>query len=128
MYSDYNSNIRFDPEDKKGDAMKKMTVLLVIVFAVCCVGVVAFAEKASKDNGEAEFKEHCAICHPEGGNLINPKKTLHKKDREANKIRNEADIIKILRKPGPGMTPFDEKTISDSEAREVAKYIFKAFK
>jgi cytochrome c6 len=128
MYSGYNSNIRFDPEDKKGDVMKKMIVLLVSAFAVCCVGVVAFAEKASKDNGEAEFKEHCAICHPEGGNLINPKKTLHKKDREANKIRNEADIIKILRKPGPGMTPFDEKTISDSEAREVAKYIFKAFK
>ena len=108
--------------------MKKITVLLVSVFTVCCVGAVAFAEKASKDTGEAEFKEHCAICHPEGGNIINPKKTLHKADREANNITNEADIIKTMRKPGPGMTTFDEKTISDNEAKEIAKYIFKAFK
>ena len=108
--------------------MKKMTILLVSVFAVCCVGAIAFAEKASKDTGEAEFKEHCALCHPDGGNIINPKKTLHKGDREANNIRNEADIIKTIRKPGPGMTIFDEKTISDNEAKEIAKYIFKAFK
>lgn len=108
--------------------MKKMTVLLVSVLTVCCVGAIAFAEKASKDTGEAEFKEHCAICHPDGGNVVNPKKTLHKADREANNIRSEADIAKLIRKPGPGMTTFDEKTISDKQAREVAKYIFKTFK
>ena len=108
--------------------MKKMTVLLVSVLTVCCVGSVAFAEKASKETGEAEFKEHCAVCHLDGGNIINPKKTLHKGDREANNIRNEADIIKTMRKPGPGMTTFDEKTISDQEAKEIAKYIFKTFK
>ncbi len=108
--------------------MKKVTVLLVSILIVCCVGAVAFAEKASKNTGEAEFKEHCAICHPEGGNIINPKKTLHKADREANNIKSEADIVKIIRKPGPGMTPFDEKTVSDAQAKEVAKYIFKTFK
>ena len=108
--------------------MKKMTVLLVSVLTVCCVGSVAFAEKASKETGEAEFKEHCAVCHLDGGNIINPKKTLHKGDREANNIRNEADIIKTMRKPGPGMTTFDEKTLSDDQAKEVAKYIFKTFK
>ncbi len=108
--------------------MKKVIVLLVGVLTVCGVGAFAFAEKASKNTGEAEFKEHCAICHPDGGNIINPKKTLHKADREANKIRSEADIVKLIRKPGPGMTPFDEKTVSDAEAKEVAKYIFKTFK
>ena len=128
MYSGYNSNIRNNPKEEEGDAMIKMTVLLVSVFTVCCLGSVAFAEKASKNTGMAEFKEHCAICHPEGGNVINPKKTLRKADREANNIKSEADIVKLIRKPGPGMTIFDEKTISDKEAKEVAKYIFKTFK
>jgi cytochrome c6 len=108
--------------------MKKMIVLLLSVLAVCCVGTTAFAEKSSKVAGEAEFNEHCAVCHPEGGNIINPKKTLHKKDLAANNINNEADIIKIVRKPGLGMTTFDEKTLPDSEAKNIAKYIFKAFK
>lgn len=107
--------------------MQKMTVLLVSVIIMCCVAAIAFAEKASKDKGEAEFKEHCALCHPGGGNIVNPKKTLHKKDREANNIRKEADIVRIMRKPGPGMTIFDEKTISDSEAKAIAKYIIKTF-
>ncbi|MGC1454202.1 MAG: c-type cytochrome [Nitrospirota bacterium] len=108
--------------------MKKRIVLLVIVLTMCFVGTMAYAEKATKNPGEAEFKEHCALCHPDGGNIINPKKTLLKRDREANSIRNEADIVRIMRKPGPGMTPFDEKTISDNEAKEIAEYIFKAFK
>jgi len=107
--------------------MKRMIVLMS-VFTLCCVGSIAFAEKASNDKGEAEFKEHCALCHPDGGNIVNPQKTLHKKDREANNIRNEADIIKTMRKPGPGMTTFDEKTVSDNEAKEIAKYILKTFK
>jgi cytochrome c6 len=108
--------------------MKKMYVLLLSLLAVCCVGTIVFAEKASKDPGEAEFKEHCAVCHPEGGNIINPKKTLRKKDLAANNIKNESDIIKIMRKPGLGMTAFDEKTLSENEAKDIAKYIFKAFK
>jgi cytochrome c6 len=108
--------------------MKKMTVLLVSVLTVCCVGTITFAEKASKETGEAEFKEHCAVCHPDGGNIINPKKTLHKKDREANNVKTEADIIKNIRKPGPGMTAFDEKTLTDKEAKEVARFIIRAFK
>ncbi len=113
---------------KEGEAMKKRIVLLVIVLTVCFAGAMAYAEKATKNPGEAEFKEHCALCHPDGGNIVNPKKTLLKKDREANNIRTEADIIRTMRKPGPGMTTFDEKTLSDHEAKEIAKYILKAFK
>jgi cytochrome c6 len=113
---------------KEGETMKKKIVLLVCVLTLCFIGTVAYAEKASKETGEAEFKEHCALCHPDGGNIINPKKTLLKRDREANNIRSEADIVRTIRKPGPGMTTFDEKTIPDNEAKEIAKYIFKAFK
>lgn len=79
-------------------------------------------------SGEALFKQHCAVCHPDGSNIMNPKKTLHKKDRDANNVRTESDIVKIMRNPGPGMTKFDGKMISDAEAKEIASYVMKVFK
>jgi cytochrome c6 len=78
--------------------------------------------------GEAEFKEYCASCHVDGGNLVNPAKTLSKYDREKNGVKTVKDIIKIMRKPGTGMTTFDEKTLPDKEAGEIAEYIISTFK
>lgn len=109
--------------------MKKSIVLPIIMVTAGLIGSVAFAEKAAVKNvGEAKFKEHCALCHPEGGNIVNPAKTLHKKDRDAHGVKSEADIIKLMRKPGPGMTSFDPKAVSDKDAGEIAKYILKTFK
>jgi len=105
--------------------MKKSLIVLFVVTALCSMGVAGRAEEKS---GEAEFKEHCAVCHPDGGNIINDKKKLHKKDLLANGVKTAADIVKITRNPGPGMTKFDEKTLSDKEAREIAEYIMNKFK
>jgi cytochrome c6 len=33
-----------------------------------------------------------------------------------------------MRNPGPAMTMFDEKTLSDKEANAIAQYILKTFK
>jgi cytochrome c6 len=81
----------------------------------------------AEKGGEALFKEHCAVCHPDGGNIVNPKKTLSNKDREANKVRTAEDVVTLMRKPGPGMSAFDQKTISDKDAGEIARYILKTF-
>jgi cytochrome c6 len=116
--------------------MKKILAVLVAtmsLFAFVAAGSFAAEEKAEKYekkkiSGEAEFKEHCAVCHPDGGNVINPAKTLHKKDRDANGIKKAADIVAKMRNPGPGMTQFDKKTISDKEAKAIATYILKTFK
>jgi len=102
---------------------------MVILFIAASL-VLAGNSNSSADGktGEAIFKQHCAACHPDGGNIINPKKTLNKKDREANGLRSKDDIVKFMRKPGPGMTSFDDKILSDKAAREVAEYILKVFK
>lgn len=67
------------------------------------------------------------MCHPDGGNIISPKKTLLKKDLAASNIKTADDIVKTMRKPGAGMTAFDMKTISGKEARKVADFIFKKY-
>ena len=83
--------------------------------------------EASEKTGEQLFKEHCALCHPAGGNIVNPKKTLHKNDLAANKIKSADDIIKTMRKPGPGMIAYDVKLIPDKDARKIADYILKTY-
>jgi cytochrome c6 len=109
--------------------MKKTVIIAAVLSSMVCFGITASAEKSATANpGEAKFKEHCTMCHPEGGNIVNPKKTLHKKDREANNIKVEADIIKLMRNPGPGMIKFDEKTLPAKDAQEIASYIIKTFK
>jgi len=88
-----------------------------------------YAVPASKATpGEEAFQKNCVICHKDGGNIINPAKTLHKKDLEASGITKPSEIIATMRNPGPGMTKFDAKTIPDKTARAIADYVLKTFK
>ena len=111
--------------------MKKIVILST--GALLCTAVVAFSapvpssEASTVKTGEALFKEHCAVCHPDGGNIVNPKRTLHKKDREANKVNTKTEIVGLMRKPGPGMSVFDVKILPDRDAHEIAEYILKTF-
>jgi cytochrome c6 len=112
--------------------MKKVLAVSVATLSLCAFvaggSIAAEKKEMKKISGEAEFKERCAVCHPDGGNIINPEKPLHKKDLAANGIRSPADIVKTMRNPGTGMTPFDKKTVSDKEANAIADYILKTFK
>ena len=83
--------------------------------------------EGAEQPGEALFKKNCALCHVNGGNIVNAQKTLHKKDREAHGVKTAADIIKNMRNPGPGMTKFDGKTIPEKDARQIADYILKTY-
>jgi cytochrome c6 len=85
------------------------------------------AASGAEQTGEALFKQNCVICHVDGGNIVNPQKPLHKKERETNGVKTAGDIIKKMRNPGPGMTMFDKKTISDKDAHKIAEYILKTF-
>ena len=107
-------------------------VVLTAILAVAAAAVISAMSAgdvvAVQANGEALFKQHCAVCHVDGGNLINPQKTLHKKDREINNIKSAEAIINRMRNPGPGMTQFNEKTIPAKDAKAIAEYILKTFK
>jgi cytochrome c6 len=109
--------------------MNRTVVGCIVAGMVCSLGFSAFAADAERgDGGERLFKKHCAVCHPDGGNIINPQKTLHKKSLDANGIKNTKDIIGKMRNPGPGMSKFDDKAIPDGDAGEIAHYILETFK
>jgi len=88
----------------------------------------AMAPAAPPASGEALFKQHCAACHPDGGNTINAKKTLHATDMTANNVKSTDDIVKLMRAPGQGMPKFDPATISDVDAKSIGDYILATFK
>ncbi len=110
--------------------MKKSMIAVIALLTLSSFATVGLADvkKGEKINGKVEFEKHCAVCHKDGGNTINPAKTLSKKDRTVNGVKSAKDIMKLMRKPGPGMTPFDAKTIPDKEAKAIAEYILKTFK
>jgi cytochrome c6 len=110
--------------------MKKGLIAAVALLAVGSFATAGLADtkKGVKIDGALEFKEHCAVCHPNGGNIINPKKPLDKKSLAANKVKTTKDIINKMRNPGPGMTKFDAKSISNKEAKAIADYMLKTFK
>ena len=85
-------------------------------------------QRQRRMRGEKLFTQQCAVCHPQGGNIINPRKTLSKKILAANNIKTEADIIKIMRNGAAGMTKFDATAISDEDAKMIARYILGTFK
>lgn len=94
----------------------------------CLLITAAFSGENPKKSGEELFKLNCAVCHPNGENIINKVKTLHKANLEEHGIKTPEDIVKLMRNPGPGMNKFDEKTIPDKDAKEIAQYILKTFK
>jgi cytochrome c6 len=108
--------------------VKVRTYILAGAIGIFAFTVFGGTAQANPKTGEVEFKEYCSACHFDGGNLINPAKTLSKIDREKNGVKTVKDIIKIMRKPGEGMSMFDEKTLPESDANKIAEYIINTFK
>lgn len=83
---------------------------------------------AAGKTGETGFKAHCAACHAGGGNIIKADKTLSHKDLQKNGVKTANDIVKLMRHPGPGMSTFNKKMVSDRDAKAIAEYVIKTFK
>jgi len=107
--------------------MKKQLGLFLMLAGACSLAL-SGCERQSGSSGEAMFQQHCAACHPNGGNAINPQKTLRSKDFAANNIKSPGDIVHRMRNPGTGMPMFSRNVIPDKDAYQVAHYIFSTFK
>lgn len=94
---------------------------IILAALVLSTALLTSAASAATSGGEAIFKGKCASCHPDGGNIINPKETL-------KGLKDPKMIIGKIRKGGGGMPAFDAKSISDADAKQVANYIIKTFK
>jgi cytochrome c6 len=109
--------------------MRKMLGALITVLGLCLFVAPVSADETSKlAPGEAAFDQYCMVCHPGGGNIFDPAKTLHKKDLEANNIKSPADIVNLIRNPGPQMTSFDKNIIPDNLAKQIAEFVLSTFK
>jgi cytochrome c6 len=109
---------------------RKMLAINLLVGGLCLFvfsATTGLSLAATLQEGEVEFKQYCAACHSDGGNIINQDKTLSKADRDKNGIKTANDIIKIIRNPGVGMPLFDEKTLLEKDAGKIAKYILKSY-
>lgn len=103
-------------------------LFLTLLLSVLIVIGMYFTNIFAKDlSGEALFKKHCEACHVYGKNNINPDKPLHRKVLEANNIKTEKDIIGLMRNPGPGKVRFQERQISNENAKKLARYILDTF-
>lgn len=101
---------------------------LLVSGAAALLSLAACTAEREKVDGKAEFEARCSGCHPDGGNTINPGKTLRKMSREANGVKSVNDIVARIRKPGPGMKQYDRDELSDAKAEAIGTYIIETFK
>jgi cytochrome c6 len=78
--------------------------------------------------GAALFKQFCANCHPDGGNVSDPKRTLHGSVLKRNHVNTPEDVVRIMRNPRSRMIRFDPSMLPDKEALSIAEYILTTFK
>ncbi|MBK5274104.1 MAG: c-type cytochrome [Desulfuromonadales bacterium] len=123
---------------------ERMACLLIVLAAVTGILTGCSKEKAEKatvapiaptpgspetvPDGEALFKQYCAACHPNGGNVSDPDRPLYGSVLKARHIRTPEDIVRIMRRPLSRMIRFDVSTLSDKDAHAIAMYVLKTFK
>lgn len=103
-----------------------MRTAAVIALAAAGFGLAA-CSAGSGQSGEALFATHCTGCHPDGGNTVNPARTLSRTHREAGGIRTAADVAAYIRNPGPGMPAFSGGMIPDRDAEAIGIYVVTTF-
>ena len=78
--------------------------------------------------GEGLFKQYCSPCHPNGGNVSDPERTLQGSALRSHHITKPRDIVHIMRNPISRMIRFDAETLSDKDATAIAEYVLYTFR
>lgn len=87
----------------------------------------ASSQAEQTQTAEALFKKFCFNCHPNGGNVSDPDRSLHGSAMRKKHITKAEDIVRIMRNPKSRMIRFDVETISDRDARAIAEYVLNTF-
>jgi cytochrome c6 len=114
----------------EGIYMKHTICLLLFLSMTYIISGMAYAEEISKTiSGETLFLENCSRCHPKGGNIINPSKTLNKRTLAAINLDTEDALLQYLLNPGPGMPRLihRESGLSEPDARKIIRFILTTF-
>ena len=107
--------------------MERFVVAFAMMGVVVLPALSAHCSEGTLEKGKAAFQRNCIACHADGGNEVNPEKTFSKADLQRNNIHTPADIVRIMRNPGPGMLKFDAATLPDEDAHAIAEYILATF-
>jgi cytochrome c6 len=80
-------------------------------------------------SGKTLFEKHCALCHRDGGNVVNPRKTLKKKDLDASGLKSTDALVGYMMNPGVGMPKLvhEDREITKVQAQGIATYILETF-
>ena len=107
-------------------SMKNLEAKVMIIMAAVLLmtGMGLGAEKGKGKTGQEEFQANCAVCHPEGGNVIKPDKPL----KGSDKLKDFKIFQAWIRNPVPPMTAFTTVQISEQQARAIYDYILTASK
>jgi mono/diheme cytochrome c family protein len=99
-----------------------MFVTLILLFSA--LPAFSAPRKADAKAGKQLFEAmNCSMCHPSGGNALNPKKPL--RGEEFKKTFSDADIALVVRKgvPGTAMDAFRKDRLSDEQLSDIIAYI-----
>jgi len=74
-------------------------------------------------SASAIYASHCASCHPNGGNIINPDLPV----RGAPQLGSYASFRTLMRQGHGAMPAFPSSQISDSQLQELYRYVLSAY-
>lgn len=99
-----------------------------LLAASLAIGTPQLPAVADVSAGEAVFQLKCAACHAQGGNAINPMKTLKAPALEASGFATQEAIVRLVSNGkgqmpsyGPKAPPFARLT--DEQIADVAEYV-----
>ncbi|NJM94953.1 MAG: c-type cytochrome [Acaryochloridaceae cyanobacterium CSU_5_19] len=87
------------------------------------VAIVTFAlGRPVLADGAGVFNANCAACHANGGNVVNPAKTIKQKDLDANGKNTLAAVVAQVTN-GNGAMPAFGASLSSADIESVAQYV-----
>jgi cytochrome c6 len=130
---------------QKKSGFKLSTLLWAMFFATLCLGVAGVLSGCATSSptgtavppetsplagstvpisdGQTLFQNHCAGCHAQGGNSLNPAKPV----KGSAYLSSVAAFTGFVRQPSGAMPAFDEGALSTAEVKQMYDYVKQAF-